>query len=423
MNKMKRIIAILLLLGAARSAQAQTDTISIMQYNLLFYGSTGNATTTKNPWLSTIINYVQPDIFGANEIRSGTSYMQSIHDSVLGTAWTNGAYSNVGNQDRINMLFWKSSKFTLKRQDLVCSILRDIVAYTLQYKDTITVPHDTAQVTIIVAHPKAGSYQSDINGRALETEQVATYIHNHSPGNIIYMGDMNVYGSSEIDYQNVVNNATYGPVVYDPINMPGAWNSNSVFAAIQSQSTRTATLADSGATGGLDDRFDQMLTTNYILGDSAGVHFLTGTYHIVGQDGNHFNKALTDAPTNTVAPANVVNALYNMSDHLPVTAKFLFHAARPAPAAIATTTIGAPAPTVINPAQGHQLQIITNSWEGKSLTYAIRNVLGQTVANGTVKAVGSTITISLPETSSSKLLYLSIADAAGHIVAMPVLVK
>jgi hypothetical protein len=44
---------------------------------------------------------------------------------------------------------------------------------------------------------------------------------------------------------------------------------------------------------------------------------------VVGQDGKHFNRALTDSPTNTTVPANVLNALYNNSDHLPVNLKLV----------------------------------------------------------------------------------------------------
>ena len=422
---MRWFLLLLVLYTARAGAQTQADTIAIMQYNLLYYGSSANPTATKNPWLHTIINYVQPDVFGANEIRSDTVYVKSIKDSVLGAGWSCGTFSNVGNQDRVNMLFYKTSKFTLKNQAVVCSYLRDVMAYKLAYNDTITIPHDTTYLTVIVGHLKADPDSASIATRVQEAQAITDYIHNNGPGNFIFQGDMNVYKSTEDDYQVLVNNVSYGATLNDPINRPGTWHDGATFTDIHTQSTRkiAVTGGDGGASGGLDDRFDQILATQYILGDSAGVHYLAGTYHCVGQDGNHFNLALTDAPTNTAAPDSIIQTLFNMSDHLPVTAKFLVHATRPVTSAIANAAISGQTPTVINPAQGHQLRIFTNSWEGHQLTYTVRDVLGQTVANEMVKAAGANITVALPEILGSNLFYLSITDATGNIVAMPVLVK
>ncbi|MEY2924045.1 MAG: hypothetical protein RLZZ337_585, partial [Bacteroidota bacterium] len=39
----------------------------------------------------------------------------------------------------------------------------------------------------------------------------------------------------------------------------------------------------------------------------------------VGNDALHFNKDIISSPANNSVPSNVLNALYNMSDHLPVT--------------------------------------------------------------------------------------------------------
>jgi hypothetical protein len=48
---------------------------------------------------------------------------------------------------------------------------------------------------------------------------------------------------------------------------------------------------------------------------------LTNTYHALGNDGQHFNKNINDSPTNTAAPESIINALYHMSDHLPILTK------------------------------------------------------------------------------------------------------
>jgi hypothetical protein len=65
------ITAVLLLASVQLKAQ---DTIRVFQYNLLRYGESSQPPANKNPLLKTIIDYTQPDIFGANEIASNSSY-------------------------------------------------------------------------------------------------------------------------------------------------------------------------------------------------------------------------------------------------------------------------------------------------------------------------------------------------------------
>jgi len=48
-----------------------------------------------------------------------------------------------------------------------------------------------------------------------------------------------------------------------------------------------------------------------------GVMYLENTYVAEGQDGNHYNQSINTG-TNTAVSADVANALYYMSDHLPV---------------------------------------------------------------------------------------------------------
>jgi hypothetical protein len=50
---------------------------------------------------------------------------------------------------------------------------------------------------------------------------------------------------------------------------------------------------------------------------------LTSTYQAYGNDGNHFNDSINRLP-NAAVPDSIANALHNASDHLPVTARFIF---------------------------------------------------------------------------------------------------
>ena len=89
------------------------------------------------------------------------------------------------------------------------------------------------------------------------------------------------------------------------------------FPIHHTQSTHTSGGCASG--GGLDDRFDIMLMSGQILEDSGMVSYIPNSYKAVGNDGDHYNLSLLDG-TNTSAPAAVLTALYDMSDHLPVIA-------------------------------------------------------------------------------------------------------
>ncbi|XZF15264.1 T9SS type A sorting domain-containing protein [Chitinophagaceae bacterium MMS25-I14] len=302
---------------------AQQDTIRIMQYNLLNYGNSANPVAFKNPRLSTIVQFIHPDIFGANEIRNDSTLPGKLRDSVLGSNWDHAAYINTNNETQINMLFWNKARFGFRGQVSICQNLRDIIAYQLYYKDTFSQTHDTIAFTVIVAHLKASNTSPDAADRAAETALVRDYLDSlHHGGNYIFMGDLNLYKSSELAYQNLVSNPDMSARLYDPISRPGNWNGGAAFTDIHTQATRTAALSDGGVTGGLDDRFDHIMVSQYIMEDSAGMQYLAGSYHTAGQDGQHLNKALTDLPTNTAAPANVIQALYEMSDHLPVYASF-----------------------------------------------------------------------------------------------------
>jgi hypothetical protein len=106
---------------------------------------------------------------------------------------------------------------------------------------------------------------------------------------------------------------------FDPINKPGQWYNNSDMAAYHTQSARTGSHS-CFVTGGLDDRYDIILTSDAIMQGYMGLQYVDGTYKALGQDGNRFNQSLI-SPANNSAPQNVIEALYGMSDHLPVILK------------------------------------------------------------------------------------------------------
>lgn len=394
----------------APNTYAQTRTIRLMQYNLLNYGNSANPTSYKDPRLTGILQYVQPDIFGANEIRNDSTLCDHILTDILGQGWKRGYYSNTNNETQTNMLFWNSGLFGYRGQDIVCSNLRDIVAYRLYYKDTVTTAHDTTNLTVIVAHLKASGGSSDEADRAAETQEVVNYLNNiNQPGNYIFMGDLNLYSSTEQAYQNLIANTNANGHMNDPINRPGDWHDNSNFADIHTQSPRTTTTGDGGVTGGLDDRFDIMLVSDPVMNDARGAQYVTGSYTVIGQDGQHFNMALTDLPTNTAAPANIIQALYEMSDHLPIRADFLFHPVVPANA-IADPLFLANHISVINPFSDQIMIRLRGMPSSGTLHCTLYNISGQKILEQQVTADRSPIILTPVQDLPEGMYMLQVTD-------------
>ena len=316
------------------------DTIRIMQYNVLRYGQSGQEPAIKNPLMITILNHVQPDIVGVNEINTSADYGATLLSGAFNvngvTYWRKGKLSLAGQDKSLaNNIYYNSEKFTLLKQDTVSTIQREITAYNFMYNDSNLVKtKDTIFFTVIVLHFKAGNSSSDESIRGTEATAVVNYL-NAFPNakNVMVMGDYNVYTNTEAGFNNLVTSTNVINRLKDPINRLGTWNNNGSFSDIHTQSTHT-TQTGGFSSGGMDDRFDIMLCSNSLIGDSLKMRVLPSTYKAVGNDGLHFNLALNASPTNTSVPTDVLNALYNMSDHIPIRADFVLSPSKPLPQGI-----------------------------------------------------------------------------------------
>ncbi len=330
---MKKITLLSVLWIVCLQLQAQ-DTLTIMTYNLLQYGGTGHsslAPSVKNPNLKTIINQILPDIFGANEISNNSVYCDNILFNVLNQDgrdyYKRATYSNVTNSNLVNMLFYNSNKVELSNQYFINGGTRDMMLYKLYYKAPNQNPIvDTTFIYVCLIHLKAGNTSADIASRNTETQAVMNYLNNMnlpSNTNLIIMGDMNLYTSSEVAYQNMVNHSNSTIRFYDPVNRPGGWSNDVNFKDLHTQSTRVVSEADGGSGGGLDDRFDHILMNQNVILGNHKVKYVTNSYKAFGNDGNRFNGAINNS--NTIISPAVANALYSMSDHLPVVAKIFIN--------------------------------------------------------------------------------------------------
>ena len=305
------------------------DRVKVMSYNLLNYGNVTSYCTTsnnnmsaKNGYMASIIGYVKPDILAVVEMGSADFAHKRLLDSALNLPghphYAKAQKVNQAGSSILSLLYYNDQKFGLAGAVSLQSSIRDIVLFRLYYKSpNLAATHDTAFVNCIVAHLKAGSQSSSKTTRTQMVNQALGYLSNHFPAdNYLFMGDLNLYSSNEGAYQALLNYSNSAYRFYDPINKPGNWNNNSSFAAVHTQSTHSSSNGCASG-GGLDDRFDFILISNDLKNGNKHISYVSGSYKVVGNDGKHFNKSINSGTNNSV-PANVLNALYNNSDHLPV---------------------------------------------------------------------------------------------------------
>ncbi len=315
-----------------------------MTYNLLSYrtdfaqcnGSTNNP-NTKDAALAAVVQYEYPHILMCQEVGSQPVNADRLLTNALNvngvSRWEKADYSNNGFSNLVNMLFFDKTVFGLHSQSYVQrdlqnqNLTRVIDFYRLYYKDPLLGQGnpdwaDTVYLTVIVAHLKAGSTTADEQERGRATAAVVDYLNAHVNDQYMFIGgDFNARSSNETAVQNLLNNSVSSKRFYDPANALGNWNSSPLFARYHSQSTRNTGNTNNGcfSGGGLDDRFDFIFTSQEVLNNpSAKIKYVNNSYTVLGNDGLHLNKGIKDAPANTSVPSTVLDALHNLSDHLPV---------------------------------------------------------------------------------------------------------
>lgn len=381
------------------------DTIRHMQYNLLFYtqdatddcNSSTNNLATKDSAFKTVIKYVMPDVLTVNEIGKENTYADRFLNNVLNTDGVDyyaylSAPSNTSNSITTgNRLFYDTRKFKLHSSFYVSTSVAYFNAYKMYYQSTQLAQGDTAFITFIVCHLKAGNTTSNMNTRKTQVQSLMNKLHSFGKAdNYVLSGDMNLYGASEEAYQNLIHSSNSLICFYDPIDQEGEWHNNSSYRNLHTQSTHVSSNGCAAA-GGLDDRFDIILVSNYVKYGLRKVQCLSETYHALGQDGNHFNGAINSY--NYIVPSEVADALYNASDHLPVimdytidaTVNVAEHASQSLPISF------------VNPAND-KLSVTTNLLQNDQLTFDIFSMDGKLLKEEvrTVPAGGTHMELDFP---------------------------
>lgn len=413
---MKTFYTIALLLISISIAFSQ-DTITVMHYNILGYSTsyiscnqTNNNIDTKEAGLKLFTKDIKPDIFTINEFGDDIQYVNRMKNNVLNTDgityYSSSTYQSEANTSIINMLFYNSAKFSIALEQNInhsVSSVRKTKLIKLKYLSAN--PNDNIYIICILTHLKAGSYQADIDDRTTMISEINTWLNTYynTPGNYFIMGDFNTYTSSEPGFQALINNSNSNIKFNDPVNTPGDWNNSYTYRNIHTQSTHAD---DNGcaANGGMDDRFDFILISNPVKDGSLKVAYANNSYKAYGQDGYHYNKSINDG-ANGIVSASIADALYNVSDHLPVTMKIVMN---PSVGIDKVLTSSGLTFNFTNPLSQSNLDLYVNNKSNYNgdINVEICSIIGQTVNSGKYEITGGLNKFSIDLSNVKSGIYL-----------------
>ncbi|WP_055443330.1 T9SS type A sorting domain-containing protein [Lacinutrix himadriensis] len=332
----KKVLFLFISLISIKSVLAQ-DTFNTMFYNLLNFPSQ-TVPANRIDHLSIILTDYQPDIFMVCELNNeagANSIINMMQDDInpnyaMASFKLNTSDDAIGNQNDLqNLIFFNSEKFSLESQIIIPTLYRDFNHYKLKLNTTNqeTTP---LYLDVIVGHLKASNGVDNRELRLQMVNDLDLYL-NTLPINthLLLAGDFNLYTSAEPAFQKLITPENHITFI-DPANKIGAWHNNTDYIDVFTQSTRTTT-GMGGATGGFDDRFDFILTSESMdnaSGTNEDLFFVEDSYQVIGNNAN-VNCYNQDITSNNCAADNDPNtadfsfaireALYNFSDHLPVT--------------------------------------------------------------------------------------------------------
>lgn len=310
-------LLLLFLLVSPLLCPSQSAALRIAQYNSLNYpGSTG---PQRNPTFRHVIAQFDPDVLVMEEF-AGESNMTQFLTNVLnyGQPGTYAAAPFVDGYDSDNAMFYKPDKVDCISHYVIDTDLRDIDEWKFR-PDGYTA--EEASIRIYVMHLKASQGSDNEQKRLEEVQCMRARMETFPVGqNYMVAGDFNIYNSNEPAYINMTSpDSGLAGVVHDPIDSVGNWHDASHYVTVHTQSTQKVSFAG-GATGGMDDRFDQILISD-ACDDGEGISYIPDSYTAFGNDGALYparlNNAINDPP-NQAVPETTANALYYSSDHLPV---------------------------------------------------------------------------------------------------------
>ena len=323
---MNKILICILIISSFGRLSAQDEILKVLSYNLLNYPNPEIPVDYRADTLKKIIDYYTPDLFLMQELKSSSGF-SIILNSVFNTdgvdyykkgTWE-PQHSNPGSTWKLQQnVIYNTQKLALSYETFLFTVRRDINVFKFYFKDPNLAAHqDTTYLYAITLHLKSSQGADNEAQRLSMVEILENFLDTiPSDANVIVGGDYNFYTSNEAAYQLLLNTSN-SIVLADPLNSPGTWHNDNNFRFLHTQSTRTVPINGDGAGGGMDDRFDFIMVSENLMDQNNPISVVENTYEPIGNNGNCFNARIIDCEDNEV-PANVINALFQMSDHLPV---------------------------------------------------------------------------------------------------------
>ncbi|MCD4690680.1 hypothetical protein K8S17_04390, partial [bacterium] len=307
------LLVALALLAVILAAATPAHAIRVVTYNILNWPSFDIAGRYDDHQI--VMDALDADIIIVQEIESQTginNYLTYCLNATVPGEYAADLFVNGPNTD--NAIFYKVSVVDTVTHETIYTDVRWTMDYTVKL-----LGYDTAagEFHFLSTHLKAGSSSGDEAVRKDQCEDIRAHMNDYPSGtNFIFGGDLNVYTSTDDGYQVLISSAADNDGrCFDPINQPGAWHDSYTYRYIHTQSPRVTSVA-SYTGGGMDDRFDQMLISAS-LEDGSGLDYVVGTHTAYGNDGWRLNGDINN-PTNLIVSAEIADALFYASDHIPV---------------------------------------------------------------------------------------------------------
>ena len=323
---LRKIIVLIIFSLLSLNGLFAQETFKMMFYNLLNFPYQ-NSPSNRIQYLEIVLSEYQPDVFMVCELNNfeGSemilSMMQSFNSNYSKAVFANNTSDDLtSNQNDLqNLLYYDQSKFTLESQAIVTTIYRDFNHYRLKL-NTIEQNSDPLYIDAIVCHLKSSQGSENQAQRLQMIYDLENYLDTFpSDSNVILAGDFNMYRSSESGFVELTNSSN-NIVFADPADRVGNWHNNTDYIDVMTQSTRTQT-GYGGASGGFDDRFDFILTSENLLTDTD-LHYVDDSYKVIGNNAevSCYNQEInSEECAGSLYSFAMRDALYHFSDHLPVT--------------------------------------------------------------------------------------------------------
>ena len=349
---MKRVFFSVLCIVAAFSSFAQTDTLRLMAYNVLYYGSGCQGPTgLYHGYLETIVKYTNPDIlslekmgaikssvedkYGTSPVGFADSVVKYALDGAFPGRYAHCPYTNAAKTNNMAVLFYDRHKLGFLAIVSSYSNVTDFNTYKLYYKDpNLARTHDTTFLYVIPNHDMSGDDAEQVRGVQITEVMKHTKEHFARLPNMINMGDFNARNSDETFYQVLTNPDDTNFRFFDPpflpdrkFSYPADWSHNKVFANYFTTSTRgTEGMPNAcGTAGGGKNWYDHIFLSPSIVYNTDHIMYLPNSYRTIGNDGHRYKISINDNSTyvNTSAPKEVIEAEYLMSNKYPIMADLL----------------------------------------------------------------------------------------------------